>query len=190
MLHHDAPLQAALPPTRISQLPERQQQQQQPAACRSAGVPPGAEDTSDDAAGGQGSKLAAGGVDAASAKGNGGAGRRLSGSGGGTGSGAGGGERGGDGDGGDDDDSRLAALESEYVHKVYDAIAPHFSATRYGGTQRKAVRRRCAACPLRRTSTCPAETHGPAGTVTTDVNRHFSHVQAAVNLALSPYSVC
>ncbi|GFR41729.1 hypothetical protein Agub_g2480, partial [Astrephomene gubernaculifera] len=41
----------------------------------------------------------------------------------------GGGGRGGDG--GEDEESRLAALEAEYVHKVYDAIAPHFSATRF-----------------------------------------------------------
>ncbi|GLI71013.1 hypothetical protein VaNZ11_016129, partial [Volvox africanus] len=30
-----------------------------------------------------------------------------------------------------EEEARLSALEAEYVHKVYDAIAPHFSATRF-----------------------------------------------------------
>ncbi|GIL80789.1 hypothetical protein Vretifemale_9845, partial [Volvox reticuliferus] len=31
----------------------------------------------------------------------------------------------------EEEEARLAALEAEHVHKVYDAIAPHFSATRF-----------------------------------------------------------
>ncbi|KAG2425074.1 hypothetical protein HXX76_013983 [Chlamydomonas incerta] len=82
------------------------------------------------AANGGAAQGAAAGAGAGTSRG--GSGEDQQGSPAGAGGGAGGaGGANGDEEGEEEEESRLAALEAEYVHKVYDAIAPHFSSTRF-----------------------------------------------------------
>ncbi|GLC44949.1 hypothetical protein PLESTM_001668100 [Pleodorina starrii] len=144
--------QANLPPTRISQLqnPAQIPPQTHTQICQEAQAAhvrhPQAEHR-------ERQQKPAGGIDSAGGGGEGEArqgtdrdgaspGSGFGGSGGGGGGGGGGDREAGGAHNGrrqgeataaeeEDEEARLAALEAEYVHKVYDAIAPHFSATRF-----------------------------------------------------------